>query len=200
MVSRERCASTRRCGLFAAGRGRLRARYGLVTGQSAPRDRRNGSRARLALALRAGIARTPRCPLRAIADGRRHQGPCWLLAVLLARRRPLRGRPWATSWAVRLTLDSSPDDGSAGILVGFIGMPSATRPPVRHGPHGAALRPPGVARAPVRRAGWGPDGSRETGPGREPHIAGCVPATPPGLLTVTREAITEPSARRLGGR
>ena len=34
---------------------------------------------------------------------------------------------------VRLTLDLSPDDGSAGILVGFIGMPSAHDPDLRFG-------------------------------------------------------------------
>ena len=48
----------------------------------------------------------------------------------------LRGQAMSEASLVRLTLDLSPDDGSAGILVGFIGMPSATRPPVRHGPTG----------------------------------------------------------------
>ena len=41
--ARGKGALDRRCGSFAAGRGRHRARYGLVTGESAPRDRRNGS-------------------------------------------------------------------------------------------------------------------------------------------------------------
>ena len=166
------------------GLGSVRARRAIVAMDPRPR---------LALALRTGIARTLPRPLRAIADGHRHQGPCWLLAVLLARR-----RPWRAGHERLLGLSGSrltePRRRLGGDPRRLHRDAARARPrlPVRHGPHGAAPRPPGVARALVRRAGSGADGFRGAGRGREPHIAGCVSATPPGLLTVTREAITEP--------
>ena len=51
----------------------------------------------------------------------------------------LCGQAMSDASLVRLTLDLSPDDGSAGILVGFIGMPSAD-PDLRFGtaPRGGA--------------------------------------------------------------